>query len=77
MEIEGINRVSKYRSGDSALNLVRDNMEILPVQQNGKITDFDRYEGLLLNILNNDMRFKYEDYSFLITEDNMHNRAQR
>jgi actin-related protein len=41
------------------------------------VLDFELYESLVKNILTNDMRFNYSEYSFLLPEDNLHNRAQR
>lgn len=77
MDIEGQDRPSRYVVGDSALNLSRENLEIRPVYQQGRIVDFDLYENLIQSVLTNEMRFNIQEFSFLLAEDNLHNRAQR
>jgi actin-like protein 6A len=41
------------------------------------VLDFDLYENLIRNVLTNEMRFNFQEFSFLLAEDNLHNRVQR
>lgn len=74
MEVE---ERTKYIVGDLALGMNRNNMVIQPVYRQGTILDFEDYEGLMRSLLINEMRFNFEDYSFLLSEDNIHNKNQR
>lgn len=74
MEVE---EKGRYVVGDSGLGIARNNLGIQPVYRQGAILDFEDYEGMMRSLLTNEMRFNYEDYSFLLSEDNIHNKNQR
>jgi hypothetical protein len=69
--------MAKFVTGNSSLYALRDRINIQPVYNQGKILDFNLYENLVTNILNKDMRFNFEEYSFILSESNTHNRSQR
>lgn len=67
MEIEDIQKSSQYVCGDSKLNALKNRIEVQQVFNQGKVLDFELYETLVKNILENDMRFNFEEYSFLLS----------
>ena len=52
-------------------------MDINPVYSQGRIINFSNYEKLITGMLKQEMRLEPSNLSLLLSEDNIHDRAER